>query len=378
MVGLGIAANANAGVYADAFAKSDKGAIATMRDKQDDVAARCTLGAIYAKKNDLSRASLYLTGCSDTELPEEISATVARASRDVTKRLQESELSRIVISIKPESATLTAQITAIPGERFAVPATIWVKGGTYELEATDGRLTYKQTVTVATFSRTSALIDAEAKHTLKEPKTGKADFREENAIESHQQGSPKAVKRDSLMSKKYRGIAEAPAPGTQLEDPLDPLTLRRAPRPPRDLWLGLRIGGGMFDDGASDARIGGAVGATARYAIAPRYFLSGRFDWSRRGGGSVDVLGASAGAGATVIDGSIGVALIAQLRADLRFGADEMMDVNTVGASAAANLELTLPSTPITAGIRFEQGLTEILPGARDRALLLEVGVDWR
>jgi hypothetical protein len=134
----------------------------------------------------------------------------------------------------------------------------------------------------------------------------------------------------------------------------------------------------MFDDGIGDARVGGAVAATTRYSLAPRYFVSGRFDWSRRGGASIDVLGASAGAGATLVDGSIGVALIAQLRADVRIGGDEMMDVKTLGASAAANLELTLPETPITAGIRFEQGLTELVPGARDRALLLEVGVDWR
>jgi hypothetical protein len=376
LVGLGIAANADAGVYADAFAKSDKSAIATLRDKHDDVAARCTLGAIYAKKADLSRAALYLTGCTDASLPEEISETVARAARDVTKKLRESQLSSIVISLEPAGTTLTAKITALPGETFSVPTTVWVKGGTYELEATDGELTYKQTITVGTFSRTPAIIDTTAKQKkILPPKTGKADFRDENAAEPQEKGSPPAVKRGSLMTKKQLGIVE-PASGMQLEDPLDPRVYRRAPRPPRQLWLGLRLGGGMFDDGASDARIGGAVGATARYAIAPRYFLAGRFDWSRRGGGSIDVLGASAGAGATLIDGSIGVALIAQLRADLRFG--DQMDVSTAGASAAANLELTLPSTPITAGIRFEQGLTEILPGARDRALLLEVGVDWR
>ena len=46
----------------------------------------------------------------------------------------------------------------------------------------------------------------------------------------------------------------------------------------------------MFDDGASDARVGGAIGITARHALTPRYFLSGRFDWSCRGGASIDAL----------------------------------------------------------------------------------------
>jgi hypothetical protein len=126
-------------------------AIETLRPKED-AAARCTLGAIHAKKNDLSRASLYLEGCSDVELPQDISKTVARASRDVTRKLRESQMSSIVISIEPEGTTLRAELSAMPGETFTAPATIWVKGGTYDLEATDGQLTYKQRVSVGTFT----------------------------------------------------------------------------------------------------------------------------------------------------------------------------------------------------------------------------------
>jgi hypothetical protein len=374
LVGLGIAANADAGVYADSFAKSDKGAIASLRtlaQKQDD-AARCTLGAIYAKKNDLSRAALYLTGCSDRELPADISETVARASRDLPKKLREAEMSSIVISIEPEGSTLRAQISALPGETFSVPATVWVKGGTYDLEATDDKLTYKQRVTVGTFSRTSVVIDVTPKK-VAPPKVGKADFREDNAAEATHKGDPPAVKRPSLMRKKDLGIVEGPIGNLE-----DPMAVRHTRREPRRMWLGARLGAGMFDDGATDARVGGAFGLTTRYALASRYFLSGRLDWSQRGGSSIDAIGASAGAGATIADGSIGIALIAQLRADLRFGGNDEMDVRTLGASAAANLEFTLPSTPITAGLRFEQGMTEIMPGTRDRAVLLEVGVDWR
>lgn len=368
LVALCVAGTAQAGVYADALAKSDKGTIAQLRTQKGDVAARCTLGAIYAKKNDLPRASLYLDGCADATLPEDIADPIARAVRDVAKRLRDSELSSIVISLKPEGTTLTAKTTALPDETFAIPTTIWVKAGTYEIEATDGTLTYKQTVTVGEFSRTSTLFETDAKHEPTAPKVGKADFRDENLLEQPTTGAPKAIKHPSLMKGKYRGVAEGPA--GNLEDPMEVRTIERTPR---DLWLGLRLGGGMFDDGANAARVGGAVAATVRYALAPRVFAAGRFDWSRRGGASIDVIGASAGAGMQLAKG---MALIAQLRGDLRFG--DVMDMNTVGASAAANLEIALPSTPITAGLRFEQGLTEIVPGARDRAVLLELGVDWR
>ena len=370
LVGLGIAANADAGVYADAFAKSDKAAIATLRAHKDDAAARCTLGAIYAKKKDLSRAALYLTGCADAELPEDITATVAKANREVTRALRESELSSIVIAVEPEGTTLSAQISALPGETFTIPATVWVKGGTYELQATNGELAFKQSVSVQTFSRTSTVLDATPKKTAP-PKAGKADFRDEGAAEITHKGPPPNVKRGSMMSKKYLGIVEGPAGNLE-----DPMAVHHTEQPTRTLWLGLRLGGGMFDDGATAARAGGAIAATTRYALSDMLFVAGRLDWSRRGGdvpAAIDVIGASAGAGVNL---ARSLALIGQLRADMRFG--DAMDLNTLGASAAANLEVMLPSTPITAGLRFEQGITEIVPGARDRAILLEVGVDWR
>ncbi|HLL24399.1 MAG TPA: hypothetical protein VK427_19845 [Kofleriaceae bacterium] len=368
LASLAIAANAaDAGVYADALAKADKPTIAALRAKPDDVAARCTLGAVYAKKQDLPRASLYLAGCTDAELPDEIRAPVAKAARDVARQLRESELSSIVITTKPEGVALRAELSAFPGDAFTTPATIWVKAGTYELVATDGTRTFKQSVSVGTFSRTAAMIETDAKHTVTTPKDGKADFRDEGALDAHQQGSPPAVKRGSMMSKKYLGIVEGPAGNLE-----DPLAVREAPRAPRTLWLGLRVGGGMFDDGATDARAGAAIAATTRYTLAPRLLLAGRLDYSRRGGSSVDVVGASAGAGVAL--GAL--ALFAQVRGDLRFG--DVTAARTLGASAAFNVEVALPATPLTAGLRVEQGLTELVPGARDRAFLVEVGIDWR
>ena len=81
---LAIAAPATAGTLADALAKSDARAIKSLRATPDDAAARCTLGAVYAKRGDLPRASLYLAGCGDLALPAEISADVARAALRVS------------------------------------------------------------------------------------------------------------------------------------------------------------------------------------------------------------------------------------------------------------------------------------------------------
>ena len=130
------------------------------------------------------------------------------------------------------------------------------------------------------------------------------------------------------MKGKYRGVAEGPVGNLE-----DPMAVRTSERAPNTLWLGLRLGGGMFDDGATSARVGGAVGATVRYALGQRVFASGRLDWSRRGGAAIDVLGASGGAGVTI---TRGIALIAQLRGDVRLG--ETMDASTLGASAAEPL----------------------------------------
>ena len=171
-----------------------------------------------------------------------------------------------------------------------------------------------------------------------------------------------------------------------LEDPL--ATRAAVRRPARAVWLGARLGGGMYDDGATGARAGMTLGATVRYRLAPRYFLAGRLDWSRRGGESIDAvdsIGASAGVGATVLDGDrLAIALIGQLRGDLRFADTRqtsgrvMEPVSRAGAGAALGIEAALPATPITIGLRFEQGLTTLVPDARDRAILLEVGADWR
>ena len=321
---------------------------------------RCTRGVAFAKKNDLPRAHLYLMGCTDAEFE--------KAARDVAKKLRDSDLSSIVISVEPEGLTLQTKISALPGETFTAPATIWVKAGTYELTATNGELTFKQTVSVREFSRTSTLFDTDNKPKATAPKAGNVNFDDEGALEQ-KSGPPPAVKRGSLMSKKYLGQTEGPT-----GDLVDPLAYRPVKYTTRPMWLGLRLGGGMFDDSTSDARAGAALAATFRFRITPRFFYSSRMDYSRRTGQKIDTLGANIGAGAMLFDN---VALIGQLRGEFRFVGDTM-DANTLGASGALNLEVALPSTPMTIGVRFEQGITEVARDTRDRALLLEVGADWR
>jgi hypothetical protein len=106
--------------------------------------------------------------------------------------------------------------------------------------------------------------------------------------------------------------------------------------------------------------------------------------------GGIDVLGASAGAGVTVLGGGspspatarrpgLALALIAQLRADLRLAAHrDAAPVRRTGLGVAAGAELALPGTPLTVGLRIEQGVTDLVAGARDRAVLAELGIDLR
>jgi len=195
-------------------------------------------------------------------------------------------------------------------------------------------------------------------------------------------GPPPDVQHPSMIQGKYRGVAD-PASGAAIDDPL---AARAAPTRERQVWLGIRLSGGMFDDAASSARPGIAVALAGRYRLAGGWFAAARADWSRRGGdamaGSIDALGASAGLGATVAGdrrGGLALALIGQLRGELRLTGDRGgAPVPRAGLGIAAGAELALPATPFTAGLRVEQGVTELVPGARDRAVLVELGVDYR
>lgn len=382
-------ATADASPLSDALARHATADVTALRARRADLAARCTLGAVYARRNDLPRAALYLTDCDDASLPDDVSAPVRAAMRDIKRRLDASPFCALDVLSHPEG--LTAEIDSLPGESFTTPATIWVPPGNRQIHATLADRSWTQRITAEPHKNASIMIETGLTAKPSAPRHGAIDFTVDEpggALGEHLTAPPPDVKHPSLLSNKYRGVAQ-PSPDASIDDPLAPHAVRSTERP---VWLGARLGIGMFDDAATSARAGFALAAAARYRISHAAFLAARADWTRRGGdtmtGTIDALGASAGLGITVLGQSpapagqrnrLALALLAQLRGDLRL-ADHRADapVRRAGLGLAAGAELALPSTPFTLGLRFEQGLTDLVPGAADRAFLAEVGIDLR
>ncbi|MDX2087432.1 MAG: hypothetical protein SFX73_06270 [Kofleriaceae bacterium] len=369
------AATAEASPLADAIARHSEADVSTLRGQlPGDPATRCTLGAVYAKRNDLSRAMLYLEGCADATLPADIADEIARTVRDTKKKVRESELAELHITTTPEG--MSATVDVLPGETLITPVSVWVKAGPTTVRATTtDKVELASTTTTKPYSRSMVMLEVPVK-TASAPRTQNVSFEDENAGEQTS-GPPPDIKRPSMIRGKLRGEV-GPRLGPDLDDPF---ALRDGPGPRP--WFGVRVGGGRFDDGATAASYRPSLAAAARFRLTEAVFLAARLDWSRRGGtaaSSIDTIGASVGAGTTLVaQRALAVAVIGQLRGDLRF-ADErdMVPVRRAGAGAAIALEVAFPSTPLTAGARFEQGLTELVAGARDRAMLVELGVDWR
>jgi len=374
-----------AGPLADALARHADRDVTALRDRRGDVAARCTLGAVYAKRSDLTRAALYLRGCDDASLPDDIAPAIAKIDRELAKRLRDSDLAQIEVVT---DGAMTGRIDALPDDSFTTPATLFLRPGDYKVEATAGGIVVTNVIHAVKRSRGVVVLEGAAHPatTHKDPKP--IDFTEDPGASMQHVGQPKDVQHGNMMPIKYQrgmGITEVEpdAPG-QIADPLARSQL--VAHAPRTYWLGLRLGGGMFDDGAAAARVGVSVAGAIRYPLSGRTFLAGRLDWSRRGGTTqgIDSLGASAGVGASVIDDrALGLALLAQVRGDLRLADSRTVDTMTLpvsraGAAVAVGVELALPRTPFSAGLRFEQGLTQLVPGARDRAVLFELGIDLR
>src|SRR5262252_3862770 len=118
---------AGAGPLGDAVSRGD---VAALRAQLADPAARCALGAVYAKQGDLPRAALFLEKCDDANLPDDVGPTVSRAITDTSRKLGDSNLAVLDVVTHPEG--FVAEIDALPGERFATPATIYIKPGSYE------------------------------------------------------------------------------------------------------------------------------------------------------------------------------------------------------------------------------------------------------
>ncbi|HWU89903.1 MAG TPA: hypothetical protein VN253_21725, partial [Kofleriaceae bacterium] len=264
---LTLAAPAHAGPLADALARGDDAAIAALRARPIDAGVRCTLGAIYARRGDLPRAGLLLADCDEAALPEEVARPVARVARETLRKLDAGDLASIQVLSTP--AGIRAESTALPGEPFTTPATLWVKPGSYEVRAlVDGRL-IGNTVTTEARKRSVVVLEVPAAKAPPAPRDHEVTF-DENALEEPETAPPPAVKHPNLMTPKYRGATAMREAGEVAEvgELVDPMAARTAPRPPRALWLGARVGGGMFDDGHAAARAGVDLAVTGRYAHA--------------------------------------------------------------------------------------------------------------
>ncbi len=339
------------------------------------VIARCEQGLAFAAKNDLPRAALYLENCRDLDVDADRAAKFSRTRNDVAHKLDNSKLSAMTIVTTPEG--LLAETDAMPGERFTTPATIWAKAGDYKvhvaadaatLDAGQGLTTDK---TLEKFSRSTVIINAPQKKQTA-PKDGKADFSDEAEETGGHTGPPPQQKWGSILPDKYRKKKPGSG-GPLLEDPLayhvDESQLA---------WrLGARIGGGVFFEDTSNASSTFSVAALAGRPITGPLSFASRLGWTHRAIDSVALeLGASLRLASTP---SLVLSTTLALRGDVRVQ-DElaMQPVARIGVGAAAGLDLALLSLPVAIGLRVEPSFTELTPGTRAHAMVLELGYDWR
>ncbi len=375
---LGIALPAAAGPLGDALSRHADADIAALRGQLADPTARCTLGAAYELRGDLPRAALYLDGCDAMTPDVEIAPAIARAAAEVQRKLRASELSALSIVTNPPG--LVVETDALPGERITTPATVWVKAGTYTVRAEQDGKIFESSVKIGARSRGSIVLEAPVVKTVA-PKDGVANFNDE-PTDPPQSGPPPAVKHPSLLPCKYDGC-ETHA-GEQLADPLE---LERECLPPHpEAWrIGVRAGVDAADhDGGS--RIGPSFAAVTHVeapwedAEATHPFeLELRVDWSQRGGNDAkfDAVGTSIGLD-RVFAAPDAAWILAEfsIRGDTRFG--DVMGLERFGLSGSESIELALRKIPVVVATRFEYGITALMPGVREHAFIVELGVDWR
>ena len=374
---------AGAGPLGDAVSRGD---VAALRARLADPAARCALGAVYAKRGDLSRAALYLEKCDDAKLPDDVEPAVTRAISDTSKKLGDSNLAVLDVVTHPEG--FVAEIDALPGERFATPATLYIKPGSYEVRAAPDApaLDAKRGIVarVATEAHKRSAIVLEGPKRAREAKAGHADFDEGELGESHE-GPPPAVQHDPLMPKKYRrGVATdaEPKPEGWIDDPMEK-EMMFSPEPPAHR-TSLRAGAGAFTHGGG-GRAGIDIGVEHHAIVwgdAYPVELVARVDYSQHGSASdaIHTLGAAAGIDKVIArPADHRLALALGLRGDLRLADTlDMVPLHRFGLDATAGADFALAQAPIVIGVRYELGLTPIVPGTREQAFLVEVGFELR
>jgi hypothetical protein len=314
--------------------------------------ARCKQGIELAGKGELPRAALYLDACTDDD--------GVRVRNQVVHKLEATKLSHVTISSMPDA--LEGETDALPGEKFTTPATVWVKAGTYKF--TVGGQTVEKTVEA--HSRTTVIINVPKPP--KPPRNGAVSFEEEP--EQHK-GTPAAVKHKTMMPKKY---LEPGAPsGEQIDDPF-----ARSGSDAVLAWrLGVRITGGVSHRTSADPHASLGVAALAARPLDGPVMLTTRLDFAHR---DLDTIGANVGLGIIALARpafvlSAGVALRGEVHMQSQL---DMMSVNRAGVGGAVDIDVAVLSLPIAFGLRAEQGFSELMPGVRNRAVLVEIGYDWR
>jgi len=313
---------------------------------------RCNTGKELATKGDLPRAALYLDSCSDDD--------GVRVRNVVVHKLEATKLSHVTVTSMPDG--IDGETDALPGEKFTTPATIWTKAGTYKI--TVGGQTVEKTV--EPHSRTTVIINVPPPP--KPAKNGAVSFEEEP--EQHK-GPPPAVKHPTMLPKKY---AKPSAPtGEQIDDPF----AHRGSDAVLSWRLGVRLSGGISDRTNADphASIGIAVRAD-RPLDGPALFTA-RLDFAHR---ELDTIGANIGFAVIALERrsfvlTVGAALRGEVHMQSKL---DTMDVNRAGIGGALDVDVAVLPLPLAFGLRAEQGFSELMSGMRDRAVLVEVGYDWR
>ncbi len=318
---------------------------------------KCARGAAFARANDLPRAALYLDGCGDAE------------EARVDRVLEASKLSKLTIASDPPGLVLT--IDALPGETITTPAIVWAKAGTYTIIANGVKLP----VHVDASSSMPILLDNHAPKP-RAPRTGTVDIAAE-PTDAATTTQPPDQQHPSLLPCKFTGCDTHD--GTHLDDPFA-LQPERLPIAPPQVSIGARIGASeAFHAGGSRIAPAAAIDARVHAGFG---FVDARLDWARRGGddGEFDAFGASAQYGAVIFaPAAAWLSALAGVRGVLR--TDEMMDgksIERAGIGYTVALELALRGLPITVGARYDEDLTDVIPGVRERAILVEIGGEFR
>ncbi|MGE5186991.1 MAG: hypothetical protein ACM31C_33300 [Acidobacteriota bacterium] len=324
-----------------------------------DPAERCAAGVAFEQKGDLSRAALYLEGCDDAQLAPELADAVGRASRELHKKLDASDLAVVDVISKP--AGLDATIDALPGEHFTTPATLYVPAGHHAL--TVGGTTV--TVDTKPRARSPVLVDRHVPP-APPPQDHRVDFNEGGGgPEAEQQVAPPPdQKHPPLTPCKYsNSCTEA---GSAIDDPL----AEHASPPPEYPAVAMELRAGAAYASALEPSIGGVFAMRLGEAEPHPWVAWGRLGWSRRPdakswGGSIE--------GTEAIEKVIAAADTAWLALGAGFTQDTYG-----GVGASALVELSLRRLPITLGAQYEQSFETSSMGTLPHVFVLELGGGWR